>query len=474
MTKIGFDRELRLRTTIMFVFLIWPLFVFGRPDYFEDSLSYHRGGAFAASYLVDAVSPDSDEPAAGLGGTIGPSSTGEVKGARSIPYSVAVYLLAGPGRAMVPLVLMQSAMIAFMVALLGHILDIRSRRRFLAAGVFVSVTTPLSVFTNYVIPDIFAAVVIIAAVISALENGRLARSLLMALLLLSSFAIMVHASHVPLALGLMPVVFGLRLLFGPGRPWRTHVRLAGLLLVPLLISAAVTVAGSMIGFGEASLASKRFPLTLARSIEDGPARWYLQAECRRPRYAICEVFGTDIPKSVPAVLWGVDGLDGRASPSQLDRIRQEEPEIVLRAAQRYPSAQAAGTVANIARQMISFGLANNSFDRAIVTTEAGDLVFEDRQSQGNRQRLDLLTGLTILSAALGLCGILFSLYRAPGPVRVAILIMLSGLILNALICAVFSGVADRYQARVIWLLPLFALFTWPAVRVPRWGRSESS
>jgi hypothetical protein len=41
--------------------------------------------------------------------------------------------------------------------------------------------------------------------------------------------------------------------------------------------------------------------------------------------------------------------------------------------------------------------------------------------------------------------------------RATLLLVISGLVINALICVVFSGIAGRYQARVIWLLPLFIL-----------------
>ena len=41
--------------------------------------------------------------------------------------------------------------------------------------------------------------------------------------------------------------------------------------------------------------------------------------------------------------------------------------------------------------------------------------------------------------------------------RAAVWLVLSSLVINAAICVYFSGIANRYEARVIWLLPLFAL-----------------
>jgi hypothetical protein len=36
-------------------------------------------------------------------------------------------------------------------------------------------------------------------------------------------------------------------------------------------------------------------------------------------------------------------------------------------------------------------------------------------------------------------------------------LVLCGILLNDAICVYFSGVTDRYEARVIWLIPLLAL-----------------
>ena len=36
-------------------------------------------------------------------------------------------------------------------------------------------------------------------------------------------------------------------------------------------------------------------------------------------------------------------------------------------------------------------------------------------------------------------------------------LVLCGILMNDAICVYFSGVTDRYEARVIWLIPLLAL-----------------
>jgi hypothetical protein len=49
-------------------------------------------------------------------------------------------------------------------------------------------------------------------------------------------------------------------------------------------------------------------------------------------------------------------------------------------------------------------------------------------------------------------------------------IILTTVIVNAAVCGILSGPADRYESRVLWLLPLLGLLTvaaWPpSMRMP--------
>ena len=48
-------------------------------------------------------------------------------------------------------------------------------------------------------------------------------------------------------------------------------------------------------------------------------------------------------------------------------------------------------------------------------------------------------------------------HRVPGPVRLLALMLLAGILANALICGAVSQPATRYGARVSWLLPFAAV-----------------
>lgn len=64
---------------------------------------------------------------------------------------------------------------------------------------------------------------------------------------------------------------------------------------------------------------------------------------------------------------------------------------------------------------------------------------------------------TYITTALSFVIILLSFKTMARAHRGMLLVIITGLLTNAIICAVFSAVSDRYQSRIIWLIPLFAL-----------------
>jgi len=467
--QIGLDSRTWWQTAIVTLLLLWPLVLFGHPGYFNDSLSYYRGGKFAVGYVLSkghmatyAVPQAVGTAQAQTGAATAPGSqtsathaapAGDAKGARSVFYSVLTYLLSWPGASLSALALLQAASCAFVMLIAGRVLARDGPSLYPAA--ITAFVTPAAIFCCYAMPDIFAGILVLCIVILALGFAALSLAARVAIGLLAIAAIAFHASHVPLAIAMVPIALAMH--FYVARPsLRAALLLGGALLCCIVLAIAATMAASWVGYGQASIAAKRFPLTLARSIEDGPARWYLQEECKRPRYAVCEIYGTDLPVSAGAFLWGPTGLDERATPAQLERVRAEEQAIVLRAALRYPGQQASSIAVNLMRQLVSFSSIDVRFDWRIVETD-GKLDF----ATGTASRRPLAVAInwiaTILASAVALFVLLVRFRRADRVERAATVLLLASLILNAAICAIFSGVADRYQARAIWILPFAAM-----------------
>lgn len=319
----------------------------------------------------------------------------------------------------------------------------------------LALLTPVAWSATTAMPDILAGVALLGSIPLTLYLERLGVVERIVLVLLLALAITAHVSHLPLALATLATGAAMRfLLRRSNRAEKTHDAL-WILSAPLLALTA-TFALSYVGFGTASVAPKRYPILLARSVSDGPGLRYLQTHCGTEKYAICEVFGTDFPTHPGEFLWAPTGVRYRATPVQMERIRAEEWPIVRRAAAEYPMLQLASSMRNFLWQFGSFGLGKVDFRAALVVGPTGrvDLVNVAEDRPLLRRWLSVAI-YVFFGASLA---ILYRMrHRLTELERRALLLVGVGLVSNAAICGVLSGVADRYQARVAWAVPLLAM-----------------
>lgn len=459
---VNLGRSLAWRALLLALFLTWPLLLFGGPSYIGDSAAYLKGGRVAVEFATSEFSGLARPTIAPTSAPVTTSGTpseatpqAQATGARSITYSAAAYLLRAPGFRMTGLAIMQIVMAAFLCAVTASALGVKRERNFVLLAAVLAFATSLPIFTAFTIPDIFSAILLGCAVLLTTKLDHLSTGVRIFLVALAAFAVTTHASVPPLAAALLLVgsaYLFLRSRRGAKDGWSRW----GWTAAPFVLGATVTIVSGLVAFGEASIAPKHYPLALARSVSDGPARWYLEKHCATARYAVCEVFGTNFPDQVTPFLFDTNGLDGKATPEQMDRIRSEEREIVVRAALAYPGAELSTLSRNILRQLVSFGFNATTFVAQIDVDSAG----EPRVIESHSAPPRILTGLHLLFALVLVFSAgwgLLNFRRLSKSDRAALLLLVAGVISNTLICVIFSGIAERYQSRVIWLVPLFVL-----------------
>lgn len=444
------------------LFLAWPMFVNGAPFYAGDSASYLRGGNFGFhtglqvldqwwNALVGAppLTSTGEDPKAGVAAAVAESG-----GVRSVIYSVTTYLFRWPGQSLIALGILQASAVALAIGLVRSKLAPRADfHASLAAAVAIALLTTAPWYAAYAMPDIFAGVAIAGAIILTLFFDRIGAAARISLVLLIAYCITVHGTHLPVAF--VVLMAGATASFLIGRPSRRDAASRALWFVSPVVLAVIALLGtSYLAFGEASLAPKRYPIQLARSVADGPGAWHLRDHCATERYAICEIFGPNPPRRSGEFLWSENGVRYRATPEQMERIRAEESLIVRRAAMEYPVEQFRLSAKNIARQLIMFGPDDLEFGQRLVGQEDPTLT----QISANRPGLTAVGEIVVyLSFALSVL-FLIAIRWVLRPVEIAsIAIVVIGLLANAAICGILSGVTDRYQARVVWLLPAVAI-----------------
>jgi hypothetical protein len=454
------DRQFALFTLLAALLLSWPLLAFGRPAYIQDSAAYYKGGRAAVSFAFAKASgtepaPTGAQRAQELGSQT-PSSeqaAQDISGVRSITYSVAAYILSAPQAKLVLLTFVQAlAAGAVMVAALGAFGGLPTLRT-TTALILLAGTTTVAPVAYFAIPDIFAGLLIGSMILLIAATARLSPGVRLLCAGIATFAVTAHASHIPLAGGMTILGLGwvaVSRLFNIPLPKWTWAWV----VAPLLIGGLTAVSINRVAFGETSLTSKRYPFALARSVNDGPGRWYLERHCPEQRYAICTLYPHGLPQGgALEFLWGKDGVVERATPDQLDRIRAEEAEIVLAAAREYSGHEVKRLTYNAAVQLITF--------QPYPFVE--HLVLDDSRTphlapapQVDDKILPIIGVLTAISAAMGTLWLGW-LFLRKRPLRPVIALMFLGILGNAATCVMLAAVAHRYQARVIWLIPLFAL-----------------
>jgi hypothetical protein len=158
------------------------------------------------------------------------------------------------------------------------------------------------------------------------------------------------------------------------------------------------------------------------------------------------------PTYAADIIFGPQGLGHVATAQQLDRIRTEEPIIVLRTFAAYPSASLDAFVGNALRQLSRFGLGDLMVDQRLSVDPAMKvtIVADDPAMVLVRDRFSLLCSIVVW---LAICAFPVAFWRMR-EARGLLSLIAVGLVANAFVCGMLSAVADRYQARVVWLLPL--------------------
>jgi len=454
--------------------MLWLLAVNGAPFYAADSASYLRGGAFGfhtgllmvqdwwQSLFGATPAAGGSSPESAVAGAIANAG-----GARSIIYSLFTYVFRFPGATLLGVAVAQAAAVALILSSLRSMMaaDIALSAS-VTTGAAVALLTSASWYAAYAMPDILAGVTIAGALALTVFFDRAPFTLRLTLVALVAFCITTHGSH-PLV-GFGTLVTGGAAHFWLHRGTRTDaLRKVIWFASPMVVGAAALLCASYAAFGEASLAPKRYPIQLARSVADGPGAWYLRDHCATEHYAICEIYGPNPPRKVNDFLWGSNGVRLRATPEQMDRIRAEESIIVRRAAMAYPAEQIRRSARNSFAQFFEFGLHGLVFGGRMVAGEDPSVIQSSTDKPGLRKAGEAI----IYAGFFGAVVLLWILRRRLTRTEIAaISVAVAGLAANAIVCGVLSAVTDRYQGRVSWVLPALVIII--AARI--WSESRSA
>lgn len=433
--------------------LCWPMLLVTAPLGYPDTEAYVQTGGRVVGLALDLLPLPATASAemASTGHSDAQTEAASARQLRSFVYSAFLYLGSLVPGGLVAATVMQTA--ATLLVLFAFVTATPRPIPAWPGVLFLVALTPLPWIASYAMPDILAAAVVLYYALIVAGVGHIGMRWRVALGAIASFAIVSHYGHLPLAFVLMVASIAVCAL-------RRCVTGAGLTLaaLPFVLAVGVNVVASAATLDGPSVAPKRLPILLARSIDDGPAAWHLAEACPRAGYAICSIFPGGVPSDITAFLWSDAGI-ARATADELDAIRAEEARILWNAFRAYPVEQLTSLFGNVGMQLVSIG--TEEVNPLVAGSEAGRFV-ATRQLRDGYPALALFDSVTFWAtlSAFGIAGLAWARGAMPQGAGWVLGLCLFGLFFNAAIFGGLSAPVDRYQSRVAWVFPALALVCW--------------
>ena len=423
-------------------------------------------------------------------------------GARSPYYGIFLYTVAHRGTLWL-LTAVQALVCAWMIFLLWRAIASEAPGwTYYALMAALSVGASLPWVASFAMPDIFAAVLIIAATLVLFYRRQLSRWEQIGVCGLLGVSLLFHGSHPLLMAALVVVGVGLgRWMKADKQTLRIYVRVAGAGIVAAM--AALFVYGEAI-YLHTGDHLRRPPFVMALVISDGPGRTYLRESCAKGApWVICPFRNLPL-KNSDQILWSAQpdtGVFNRLSYEDRVLMEKQEVDFVIATFVHHPVAQFIASMQDWGAQIGEFYV-DDPLRRPMVfimhkywgKTNLVDLLRgagpcgqygELCEPKLRISQLEVVDNTVVILSILGLVAALCQRQTLLGALRrkafdwsdpmsrasAACLFIAAAVVLNAGICGMIAGPFARYQARVIWLVPAETLLLAMAL-VPKaaWAR----
>ncbi|WP_170359800.1 hypothetical protein [Ruegeria arenilitoris] len=456
------------------------LLINGGPLYYYDTGSYIRQGNVALNTFLPTINEGGD-----AAGGIRADQDSTATGSRSLIYGIvmAIFFRAS---ALTAISFFHLASVLLAVWLLARaanksLEESRNTTLLTAVPLLIAAITSLPFYIAYMMPDIFAPVLLIViAVLTAFGRSMQVWELLL-LTALAVFSVISHPSHLAIAGLMVPfVILAALSVKTPGR-WRA-------VMLVLMILAIAVVERKAFQIAVETRTDKEVvytPHITARLIVDGPGMDYLDEVCPNEDVPTCALHEALSWSDDPYRLTVSHIIFERSPRLGSFRLMTAEDRKNVALAQRdfakavflsRPIATTLALAENGYRQIL-----RDSIWMTIPTEQAldnarhlarldddeqnliqGGLLSKDR---GWIEAVDILHG-TVYAASFVTIVVLLLIPRSVSrDIKLFALFILIGIAVNALVCGGVSQPADRYGARVMWLLPFTAAF----LLVVRWS-----
>jgi hypothetical protein len=477
---------------VVIVALIWPALYNGQPFFHTDTSAYLRGADAGMQKLTHHTTvwslPDEIPPGLSSADRRRPEATTSVSSVRdktvlsgrSPLYGLLLYLGEITGGFWVS-VMIQAAAVGVAIALAVRAAGLPTWPLVPLTGLLLAAASSAPFYTSFLMPDIFAGVLILANSVLLAARSPLRRSDYVIWFVLCVAAATFHASHLIIAIGMLCLGMVWNVRQGWGN-WRGLLVMSAAILTAIGAQVAVDATIERI----VGAAPQYPPFLVARLVDDGPGYRYLRATCPSNGLAVCE-FLERLPMSATDFLWSPNGVFSAAKPEIRRRLAAEQKRFALAVLEFDPAGVLRSALSNALKQATLLGLENfqigdtgkRLFERKIPVEHMKSMRHSAAYNGEMPTRTYSIINATVLLAAallLAWLAIQGGVSMGVGPVTAGVTgWMIVGIVLDVVVCGVLSSPLIRYSERVQWLVPLAAIMViadrlW---RAPRTWRRDA-
>ena len=381
---------------------------------------------------------------------------------RPITYCLFLRLFSLDGLSLWTVIFTQSYILSYLIFRLSKMLFGDELNKFvvLAIVAFLSLFSSLSWTASQPISDIFTPILLLTSVLLLIgKPNKKEVWLLYFIFLLSTSMHLSHISYNVVFLVSVMLIRSIRFF-----RYREVVRLQTIfILFGLTIIALSTMLSAM--------AKSRHVFFMGAISEHGILKTYLDEHCETTNYQLC-AYKDALPKRAFEFVWDQDGPVNKMGGW---KATEEEFNVIIYqtlTTPKYILLHVKASVAATYEQLLKFKINDGNIPfhegslvyKRIVNYFPGELK-QFEQSKQNRDELAFTKNLNYLYriiVLISIAGIVLWIFILKSQQRksfstLGVFIVL-GIIINAWGSATFSNAIDRFGAKMIWLLPLLALY----------------
>lgn len=385
---------------------------------------------------------------------------GTLVSSRAVVYGL--ILTAGVPLAFWPVLLMQSALTVWVIALTLRSAGL-GNRPLLLTGVIaaLSIITTLPWLTSILLTDIFCGLGVLALYLLLMRGATLTRGERIGLIALIAVSAATHSATLAVLLALLACAALLWLIDAKRMPARALSR--G--LIALVLGAVLVLAADFIVAKRLAWTPGGFALSFGRMLQDGIVKRYLDDHCPDPTLQLC-AYKDQLPDDADVWFWG-EGLFDKLG--RFTGLGKEMEQIALRSLVDYPGMQIKSALVATAKQLVDVHsgegvLTSIWHSYAIIERFTPQLVPAMRAARQQNGGISF-TGINrlhypiaLLSMAL-LPAILLLAWRKRIAAEIGDLAacVTLALLANAFVCGALSNPHSRYGARMVWIAVLVVI-----------------